>query len=107
MSICHTFIALCFRGIASWYGPGFDGHQAADGSIFHAQDLTAASPVLPLGSVVTVHNLRNNRLIHVRITDRGPYVRGRILDLSQEAAHRLGFEEAGLTLVEIAFRNGA
>ena len=89
------------RGVASWYGEQFHGKQAANGEILNMEALTAAHRTMPLGSVVRVVNLSNGRHIHVRITDRGPYVNGRILDLSHAAAVQLGMEHGGLTYVQV------
>lgn len=101
--ICTKLIAaLCIHGIASWYGPGFDGRKAANGSTFHEKEFTAASRTIPLGAVVDIANLRNGRVAHVLITDRGPYVGERILDLSRAAARYLGFENDGVAPVEFA-----
>lgn len=89
------------RGVASWYGGSFHGKQAANGELFDMEALTAAHRTLPLGSVVRVVNLANGKYLHVRITDRGPYVNNRILDLSRGAAARLGMLEGGLSHVRI------
>ena len=89
------------RGVASWYGGSFHGKQAANGELFDMEALTAAHRTLPLGSVVRVVNLANGKYLHVRITDRGPYVNNRILDLSHGAAARLGMVEGGLSHVRI------
>jgi rare lipoprotein A len=89
------------RGVASWYGEQFHGRQAANGERFDMDALTAAHRTMPLGSTVRVVNLANGKHLHVRITDRGPYVNGRILDLSRAAAVRLGMEHEGLTHVQI------
>jgi rare lipoprotein A len=89
------------RGVASWYGEAFHGKQAANGELFDMEALTAAHRTLPLGSVVRVANLANGKHIHVRITDRGPYVNGRILDLSRGAAAQLGMMEGGLSIVRV------
>lgn len=89
------------RGVASWYGEQFHGKQAANGEVFNMEALTAAHRTMPLGSVVRVVNLSNGRHIHVRITDRGPYVNGRILDLSHAAAVQLGMEHGGLAYVQV------
>lgn len=86
-------------GIASWYGEDFHGRLAADGRPFDMYALTAAHRSLPLGSVVRVLNVRNGQSVHVRITDRGPYVAGRMLDLSQAAAAQLGMVRQGLSPV--------
>ena len=89
------------RGVASWYGEQFHGRQAANGELFDMEALTAAHRTMPLGSIVRVVNLTNGKHLHVRITDRGPYVNGRILDLSHAAAVRLGMEEGGLAIVQV------
>ena len=89
------------RGVASWYGKSFHGKQAANGELFNMEALTAAHRTLPLGSVVRVVNLANGKYLHVRITDRGPYVNNRILDLSRGAAARLGMMEEGLSHVRV------
>lgn len=89
------------RGVASWYGEQFHGRQAANGERFDMNSLTAAHRTMPLGSVVRVVNLENGKVVHVRINDRGPYVDGRILDLSRSAAGRLGMAEGGLSKVQV------
>ncbi|MEK0084207.1 septal ring lytic transglycosylase RlpA family protein [Benzoatithermus flavus] len=88
-------------GVASWYGPGFHGRRTASGEPFDQDDLTAAHRDLPLGSEVTVTNLENGRSIVVQINDRGPYVKGRVIDLSKAAARRLGIIEEGVAKVRI------
>jgi rare lipoprotein A len=88
-------------GVASWYGGSFHGKQAANGELFDMEALTAAHRTLPLGSVVRVVNLANGKHLHVRITDRGPYVNNRILDLSRGAAARLGMMEEGISHVRV------
>lgn len=89
------------RGVASWYGGQFHGRQAANGELFDMEALTAAHRTMPLGSVVRVVNLTNGKHLYVRITDRGPYEKGRILDLSHGAAVQLGMEQKGLALVQV------
>lgn len=89
------------RGIASWYGEQFHGKQAANGEIFDMGALTAAHRTLPLGSMVRVTNLTNGKHVRVRINDRGPYVNGRILDLSLAAADRLGMVHGGLSVIQL------
>jgi rare lipoprotein A len=89
------------RGIASWYGEQFHGKQAANGELFDMQALTAAHRTLPLGSMVRVVNLTNGKHVRVRINDRGPYVNGRILDLSQAAAVKLGMVQNGLSVIQL------
>jgi rare lipoprotein A len=89
------------RGVASWYGEAFHGKQTANGEVFDKTALTAAHRKLPLGSIVRVMNLNNGRVVKVRVTDRGPYVPGRILDLSEAAARELGMVEAGTAPVQL------
>ena len=89
------------RGVASWYGEQFHGRQAANGEIFDMEALTAAHRTMPLGSIVRVVNLANGKHLHVRITDRGPYVNGRVLDLSHAAAVQLGMDHVGTAHVQI------
>src|SRR5208283_5980021 len=72
-------------GVASWYGPGFHGHKNAAGGIYDQEDMTAASIAFPLGSRVMVTNLDNDRSVEVTITDRGPFKKGRKIDLSHKA----------------------
>lgn len=94
-------VGLKDRGFASWYGEQFHGKQAANGELFDMEALTAAHRTLPLGSMVRVVNLANGKHVHVRINDRGPYVNGRILDLSHAAAAHLGMLEGGLSVVQL------
>jgi rare lipoprotein A len=89
------------RGIASWYGEQFHGKQAANGELFDMMALTAAHRTLPLGSMVRVVNLTNGKHVRVRINDRGPYVNGRILDLSQAAAVKLGMVQNGISVIQL------
>jgi rare lipoprotein A len=89
------------RGMASWYGPGFDGRRTASGEQFDMRQMTAAHRTLPFGSIVQVRSLMNDRRIIVRINDRGPFLRGRVLDLSQGAASQLGMMGQGMHQVEL------
>lgn len=88
-------------GIASWYGPDFHGKNTANGEVYNMNDLTAAHPTLPLPSIVRVTNLDNGRSIVVRVNDRGPYVRGRIIDLSRRAAQLIGMIGTGTAKVRV------
>jgi len=88
-------------GRASWYGPRFHGKKTAAGERFNQHHLTAAHRRLPLGTQVEVTNLKNGRKVRVRINDRGPYVKGRVIDLSRAAAQRLGMLASGTTPVRI------
>lgn len=87
------------RGKASWYGPGFQGKRTASGERFDMNALTAAHRTLAFGTRVLVRNVRNGREVVVRINDRGPHVRGRIIDLSKAAAAEIDLIEAGEALV--------
>jgi rare lipoprotein A len=83
------------RGTASFYGPGFQGRATANGEIFDMNDMTCAHRTLPFGTVLLVRNLGNGREATVRVNDRGPYVGGRIVDLSRAAAGAIGMLETG------------
>src|SRR6266478_10172963 len=88
-------------GLASWYGPGFDQQLTADNEIYDMNQLSAAHKTLPLPSVVQVTNLQNGRSLRLRVNDRGPFVDGRIIDLSRRAAQLLGFESTGTATVRV------
>ncbi|MCB9989107.1 MAG: septal ring lytic transglycosylase RlpA family protein [Rhodospirillales bacterium] len=92
---------LVETGIASWYGPQFHGKQTANGEIFDMNELTAAHRTLQMPSLVRVTNLENGRSLIVRVNDRGPYARGRIIDLSKRAADLLGFKNKGTAKVRL------
>src|SRR5512134_3465031 len=89
------------KGQASWHGPGFHGRKTASGERFNQHALTAAHRKLPLGTRATVVNLANGKSVEVEINDRGPYARGRILDLSKAAAERLGMKHSGTAPVRL------
>jgi rare lipoprotein A len=88
-------------GLASWYGPPYTNRKAADGSIYDQNAMTAAHRTLPMGSIVRVTNLANNQSVLVRITDRGPFVDGRIIDLSLAAAKALDVYRVGVAKVRV------
>lgn len=88
-------------GKASWYGPGFVGHPTATGEIYDQDQMTAASSIFPLGSRVIVTDLDNGRAVEVRINDRGPFRKGRKIDLSHRAARALGMVGPGTALVRM------
>lgn len=90
-------------GLASWYGGKHDGRPTATGEIFDEDRLSAAHKTLPLPAMVEVKNLDNGRKIKVRVNDRGPFVDGRIIDLSREAAKELGMLEKGLARVRVRY----
>jgi hypothetical protein len=93
--------AISLMGQASWYGPYFHGRRSADGSRFNMHEMTAAHKSLPFGTLVRVTNTRNNRSCIVRITDRGPFIHGRIIDLSKAAAQEIGMLGSGVANVKI------
>ncbi|SRR6056297_513434 len=82
-------------GIASWYGPNFHGNRTANGEIFDMNKITAAHKSLPFGTKVRVTDLDSNKSVVVRINDRGPFIKGRIIDLSRRAAQKLGIIDTG------------
>jgi rare lipoprotein A len=88
-------------GTASWYGPRFHGKETASGETFNQHALTAAHRTLPLGTEAKVTNLETGQSVQVKINDRGPYVKGRHLDLSQAAAKQLGLTKQGVGKVKI------
>lgn len=88
-------------GIASWYGPGFHGKKTANGEVFDEMGVSAAHRTLPLPSVVRVTNLDNGRSLVVRVNDRGPFARGRIIDMSRRGAQLLGFLRRGTAKVRV------
>lgn len=88
-------------GIASWYGPGFHQKATANGEIYDQNEMTAAHKTLPMPSIVRVTNLDNGRAVVVRVNDRGPFVTGRIIDMTRKAAQLLGFEGTGTAKVRV------
>lgn len=108
--LCTLLLASCAtiprgrvieQGEASWYGPGFHGEQTANGETYDQNKLTAAHKTLPFNTVVRVVNLENEKSVTVRINDRGPYVQGRIIDLSREAADRIDMLDSGIAPVRL------
>jgi rare lipoprotein A len=94
-------------GLASWYGPGFHGKLTASGEVFNQEKFTAAHRTLPWGSRVRVINLANGKSVVVQINDRGPAVKGRIIDVSRAAARALGMVEAGTATVQVELLSGS
>jgi rare lipoprotein A len=92
-------------GLASWYGPRFHGKRTASGEVFNQHDFTAAHRTLPWGSKVKVTNIANGKSVEVRINDRGPFGKGRIIDVSRAAARALGIVDSGITTVRIEWRS--
>jgi len=97
----HIDYAYDQTGMASWYGEAFQGQYTANGEVYDLNQLTAAHTTLPLPSIVEVVNLVNNRALQIRVNDRGPFAKGRIIDLSRRAAQLLGFERNGMTRVRV------
>jgi rare lipoprotein A len=91
------------EGIASWYGPDFHGRLTANGEVFDMRGISAAHPTMPIPSYARVTNLDNGRSIIVRVNDRGPYARNRIIDVSIGAANALGFYGDGLARVRVEY----
>jgi rare lipoprotein A len=89
------------EGIASWYGHPYHGRRTANGEIYDMNNMTAAHKTLPFGVWVEVENKRNKRTVGVRINDRGPFIDGRIIDVSREAAQRLEMIGPGIVPVKI------
>lgn len=100
------------EAVASWYGPGFAGRLTASGTVFDPEELTCAHRTLPFGTPLELVNLDNGMSVRVRVTDRGPFISGRDLDLSRAAASALGFESSGLArlryriIEQVSRRNG-
>ena len=88
-------------GVASWYGKDFHGKKTSNGEIYNMHAMTAAHKTLPLGVFVRVYNTKNGKESIVRVNDRGPFVKGRIIDLSYAAAKKLGVDVAGTAFVKI------
>ncbi|MEJ2616001.1 MAG: septal ring lytic transglycosylase RlpA family protein [Ignavibacteriaceae bacterium] len=102
-TINNSIVNYIDKGVmtASWYGPRFNGKLTANGEIFNQSAFTSAHKKLKFGTLLKLTNLRNNKSIIVRINDRGPYVRGRQLDLSKAAANSLGMIERGVVKLKV------
>lgn len=97
----HVPIGWTQEGIASWYGPNFHGKYTSNGEIYNMYDYTAAHKTLPMNTKVKVTNLNNGKSVIVRINDRGPFVKGRIIDLSYAAAKKIGIDKTGTAPVKL------
>jgi len=95
-------------GIASYYAAKFDGNKTYFGEVFNNREMTAAHPSLPYNTLIEVTNLANNKKVTVRINDRGPYAKSRVLDLSRSAAHEIGMVASGVAkvIVKVIGRDG-
>lgn len=94
------------HGVASWYGPNFHGKLTANGETYDMHGLTAAHRTLPFNTIVKVKNLDNGKTVEVRINDRGPYAKDRIIDLSKKAARKIGMLNSGTAQVELFLIEG-
>ncbi|KHK02950.1 septal ring lytic transglycosylase RlpA family protein [Desulfovibrio sp. TomC] len=97
----HSAAGYREEGVASWYGPGFHGHTTSCGEIYDQYKLTCAHKLLPMHTMVRVTNLENGRSLVLRVNDRGPFVAGRIIDLSQAGARELGVHARGTAKVRV------
>jgi rare lipoprotein A len=94
-------------GVASWYGSSYHNRLTANGELYDMYALSAAHPTLQLPSLVQVTNLENGKSLVLRVNDRGPFVKNRLIDLSWAAARELGFERQGLARVHVVFLGNA
>jgi rare lipoprotein A len=101
VTVLGTVGAAAEEGLASWYGGHFQGRQTANGEIFDTNQLTAAHKSLPFGTIVQVMHKENGKTVQVRINDRGPFVAGRIIDLSRAAADAIGLTAQGVAPVKL------
>ena len=97
----HSHLELLESGIASWYGPDFHGKKTASGERFNTNHLTAAHKTLPFGTIVIVENKANKKRVKVKINDRGPYAKNRVIDLSKAAAKKIGMLKTGTAKVNL------
>lgn len=97
----NTLLVAQTRGQASYYGSRLHGRHTSDGGRYHRDSLTCAHLKYPFGTYIKVRNLKNDKVVVVKVTDRGPHVRGRIIDLSYAAAKRIGLIAQGVGTVEI------
>ncbi len=95
------------EGVASWYGPGFHGKRTANGETYDMHALSAAHRTMPLPSFAYVTNLENGRRVMVRVNDRGPFKKGRIIDVSSRVAQELGFHKDGVARVRVEYAGKA
>jgi len=105
-STAQTAAQTAEEGLASWYGGKFQGRRTASGEVFDTHLLTAAHKTLPFGTLVRVTNLENGKSVTVRINDRGPFVPGRIIDLSMAAATAIGLAGKGVAPVRLEVQPG-
>ena len=102
LSACTSSSSFTQTGQGSYYADKFEGRKTASGTTYRGSQLTAAHNTLPFGTVIRVTNARNHRSVKVTVTDRGPHVKGRIVDLSRKAARKIGLVEAGVAPVQLS-----
>ncbi|MBS1731482.1 MAG: septal ring lytic transglycosylase RlpA family protein [Bacteroidetes bacterium] len=104
-ALCSCGKYITQKGIASYYSDSFNGKKTANGEIFKNDKLTAAHQTLPFGTRVKVMNPQNGNSVKVRINDRGPFVKGRIIDLSKKAAEKLNMINDGILQVVLKYKS--
>ncbi len=97
----YVYVGQTMKGVSSWYGPNFHGSRTSNGEIYNMHAKTAAHKTWPMDTMVRVHNLQNGKSTVVRINDRGPFVRGRIIDCSYAAGKEIGLDRLGVAKVSI------
>jgi len=97
----YVYVGQVMKGISSWYGPNFHGKHTSNGEVYNMHARTAAHKTWPMDTMVRVHNLQNGKSTVVRINDRGPFVRGRIIDCSYAAGKEIGLDRMGIAKVSI------
>jgi len=107
--LCSVSLLSCSRSVietgnASYYADKFEGKKTASGATFHQRKLTAAHKTLPFGTKIKVTNVTTGKTVKVKVNDRGPFVAGRIIDLSKRAAEKIGLVQKGILQVEIKYR---
>jgi rare lipoprotein A len=100
ISLCAA-TSYAETGTASWYGPGFHGKRTANGEVYNKEDMTCAHKTLPFNSLVSVTSLSTGKTCVVRVNDRGPFVKGRVIDLSEAAARAIGMIGSGTAKVKL------
>lgn len=109
IALCSVSLLSCSRNVietgnASYYADKFEGKKTASGATFHQRKLTAAHKTLPFGTKIKVTNVTTGKTVKVKVNDRGPFVAGRIIDLSKRAAEKIGLVQKGILQVEIKYR---
>ncbi len=103
VSSSSVYVSGSETGLASFYSESYNGKKTANGEIYNSSEFTAAHKTLPFGTKVKVTNLTNGKTVKVRVNDRGPYVSGRIIDLTRTAARKIDMVNAGVVKVKISY----